>query len=134
MKLPKPLNQIKIVPRWIIFTFDIAVSTFAFFVAYLLHSQFEPQSFASPAVSIYFLFCICLTAPSYLIFRLCSRIVRYTSAVDSIRILSSIVFTSITLFIVILLFLALQFPSSYPTDLIHIYALFAFIGLTPYRT
>lgn len=134
MKLPKPLNQIKIVPRWIIFTFDIAVSTFAFFVAYLLHSQFEPQSFASPAVSIYFLLCIGLTAISFLIFRLYSGIVRYTSAVDSIRILSTIVFTSITLFIVKLLFVALQFPYSLPTDLIIIYALFAFTGLTTYRT
>ena len=134
MKLLKPLNQIKIVPRWIIFTFDIAVSTFAFFVAYLLHSQFEPQSFASPAVSIYFLLCIGLTAISFLIFRLYSGIVRYTSAVDSIRILSTIVFTSITLFIVKLLFVALQFPYSLPTDLIIIYALFAFTGLTTYRT
>lgn len=134
MKLLKPLNQIKIVPRWIIFTFDIAVSTFAFFVAYLLHSQFEPQSFDSPAVSIYFLFCIGLTAISFLIFRLYSGIVRYTSAVDSIRILSTIVFTSITLFIVKLLFVALQWPYSLPTDLIIIYALFAFTGLTTYRT
>lgn len=134
MKLLKPLNQIKIVPRWIIFTFDIAVSTFAFFVAYLLHSQFEPQSFASPAVSIYFLLCIGLTAISFLIFRLYSGIVRYTSAVDSIRILSTIVFTSITLFIVKLLFVALQWPYSLPTDLIIIYALFAFTGLTTYRT
>ena len=134
MKLLKPLNQIKIVPRWIIFTFDIAVSTFAFFVAYLLHSQFEPQSFVSPAVSIYFLFCIGLTAISFLIFRLYSGIVRYTSAVDSIRILSTIVFTSITLFIVKLLFVALQWPYSLPTDLIIIYALFAFTGLTTYRT
>lgn len=134
MKLLKPLNQIKIVPRWIIFTFDIAVSTFAFFVAYLLHSQFEPQSFASPAISIYFLLCIGLTAISFLIFRLYSGIVRYTSAVDSIRILSTIVFTSITLFIVKLLFVALQFPYSLPTDLIIIYALFAFTGLTTYRT
>src|SRR5690606_22817082 len=134
MKLLKPLNQIKIVPRWIIFTFDIAVSTFAFFVAYLLHSQFEPQSFASPAVSIYFLLCIGLTAISFLIFRLYSGIVRYTSAVDSIRILSNIVFTSITLFIVKLLFVALQWPYSLPMDLIIIYVLFAFTGLTTYRT
>lgn len=134
MKLLKPLNHIKIVPRWIIFTFDIAVSTFAFFVAYLLHTNFQPQSFGTPTVSIYFLLCIGLTAISFLIFRLYSGIVRYTSAVDSIRILSTIIFTSITLFIVKLLFIALQIPYGIPTELIIIYALFAFTGLTTYRT
>ncbi|MGO1597740.1 MAG: polysaccharide biosynthesis protein [Sphingobacterium sp.] len=134
MKLIKPLNNIKIVPRWIIFTFDIAVSALAFFVAYLLHNNFQVNSFATQNVSISFLLCIGLTGISFFIFRLYSGIVRYTSAVDSIRILSTIIFTSITLFIVKIALIALQISYTIPASLIIIYALFAFTGLITYRT
>jgi len=75
-----------------------------------------------------------LTAFSFLVFRLYSGIVRYTSAVDSIRILSTIVFTAIVMFIAKLLFIALHVPLNIPINLIIIYSLFAFTGLTTYRT
>ncbi|SEF84679.1 polysaccharide biosynthesis protein [Sphingobacterium lactis] len=134
MKIIKPLNNIKIVPRWIIFTFDIAVSAIAFFFAYVLCYNFQLDSFTNESFAIDFLFCIGLTALSFMIFRLYSGIVRYTSAVDSIRILSTIVFTSITMFIAKLAFIAFSINISIPTNLIITYALFAFTGLTTYRT
>ncbi len=134
MKIIKPLNNIKIVPRWIIFTFDIAVSAIAFFFAYVLCYNFQLDSFTNESFAIDFLFCIGLTALSFMIFRLYSGIVRYTSAVDSIRILSTIVFTSITMFIAKLAFIAFSINITIPTNLIITYALFAFTGLTTYRT
>lgn len=134
MKIIKPLNNIKIVPRWIIFTFDIAVSAIAFFFAYVLCYNFQVDSFTNENFAIDFLFCIGLTALSFMIFRLYSGIVRYTSAVDSIRILSTIVFTSITMFIAKLAFIAFSINITIPTNLIITYALFAFTGLTTYRT
>ncbi|WP_156305796.1 polysaccharide biosynthesis protein [Sphingobacterium endophyticum] len=134
MKIIKPLNHIKIVPRWIIFMFDIAVSACAFLLAFTLYNNFNVDSFSKTDFSIEFLFCMALTSISFLVFKLYSGIVRYTSAVDSIRILSTIVFTSIIMFIAKLIFIALQIPLNIPTNLIIIYALFAFTGLTTYRT
>ncbi len=134
MKIIKPLNHIKIVPRWIIFMFDIAVSACAFLLAFTLYNNFNVDSFSKTDFSVGFLFCLTITAISFLVFKLYSGIVRYTSAVDSIRILSTIVFTSIVMFIVKLIFIALQIPLNIPTNLIIIYALFAFTGLTTYRT
>ncbi|MBA8987375.1 MULTISPECIES: polysaccharide biosynthesis protein [Sphingobacterium] len=134
MRIIKPLNHIKIVPRWIIFMFDIAVSACAFLLAFTLYNNFNVDSFSKTDFSIEFLFCMTLTAISFLVFKLYSGIVRYTSAVDSIRILSTIVFTSIIMFIAKLIFIALQIHINIPTNLIIIYALFAFTGLTTYRT
>jgi len=134
MKILKPLNHIKIVPRWIIFMFDIAISACAFIFAYTLVNNFRIDSYAKIDFAVDFLFCLTLTSLSFLIFKLYSGIVRYTSAVDSIRILSVIVFTSITMFIVKLICIALQIPLGVPTNLIIVYALFAFTGLTTYRT
>ncbi|WP_344675631.1 nucleoside-diphosphate sugar epimerase/dehydratase [Sphingobacterium kyonggiense] len=134
MKLLKPLNHIKIVPRWIIFSFDIAISAFAFIFAFILYNNFHLESFSSTDFAVEFLFCMTLTAFSFLVFRLYSGIVRYTSAVDSIRILSTIVFTAIVMFIAKLLFIALHVPLNIPINLIIIYSLFAFTGLTTYRT
>lgn len=134
MKLLKPLNHIKIVPRWIIFSFDIAISACAFIFAFILYNNFQLESFSSTDFAVEFLFCMTLTAFSFLVFRLYSGIVRYTSAVDSIRILSTIVFTAIVMFIAKLLFIALRVPLNIPINLIIIYSLFAFTGLTTYRT
>ena len=134
MKLIRPLNNIKIVPRWIIFIFDLAISACAFIFAYTVYNNFHTESFSKIDFASQFLFCISITAISFLIFKLYSGIVRYTSAVDSIRILSTIVFTAIIMFIVKLMMVALQVPFSVPINLIIIYSLFAFTGLTTYRT
>ena len=134
MKILKPLNHIRIVPRWIIFMFDIAVSAIAFIFAYSLYNDFKLDAFSELSFATSFLFCIVLTAVSFCVFRLYSGIVRYTSAVDSIRILSTIVFTSIIMFLAKLVFIAFSIPLTVPTNLIIIYSLFAFTGLTTYRT
>ncbi|WP_149524659.1 polysaccharide biosynthesis protein [Sphingobacterium hotanense] len=134
MKLFRPLNHIRIVPRWIIFMFDIAVSAIAFLFAFILYHNFKLEAFSRVDFATSFLFCISLTAVSFFVFRLYSGIVRYTSAVDSIRILSTIVFTSIIMFLVKLVFIAFDIHLSVPTNLIIIYSLFAFTGLTTYRT
>lgn len=134
MKLFRPLNHIRIVPRWIIFMFDIAVSAIAFLFAFTLYHNFKLEAFSRVDFATSFLFCISLTAVSFFVFRLYSGIVRYTSAVDSIRILSTIVFTSIIMFLVKLVFIAFDIHLSVPTNLIIIYSLFAFTGLTTYRT
>lgn len=134
MKILKPLNHIRIVPRWIIFMFDIAVSAIAFIFAYSLYNDFKLDAFSELSFATSFLFCIVLTAVSFCVFRLYSGIVRYTSAVDSIRILSTIVFTSIIMFLAKLVFIAFSIQLTVPTNLIIIYSLFAFTGLTTYRT
>ncbi|MBD1434621.1 polysaccharide biosynthesis protein [Sphingobacterium sp. DN00404] len=127
-------NQIGIVPRWTIFIFDLAIAAIAFVFAYGLFHSFNIQEYAKPHFAIELIYCLGITSISFLIFKLYSGIVRYTSAVDSIRILSTLLFNVIILFAIKLIMIASNMPSLIPTNIIIVYSLFAFTGLTTYRT
>jgi FlaA1/EpsC-like NDP-sugar epimerase len=61
-------------------------------------------------------------------------IVRYTSAIDSIRILSTIIFSVFVLLVIKLVIQANEVERNIPTALIIFFALFSFLILTVYRT
>lgn len=127
-------NQIGIVPRWTIFIFDLAIAAIAFVFAYGIFHSFDILAYATPSFAIKLIYCLGVTSLSFLIFKLYSGIVRYTSAVDSIRILSTLLFNIIILFAIKLIMIASNIPAIIPTNVIIVYSLFAFTGLTTYRT
>lgn len=127
-------NQIGIVPRWTIFIFDVAIAAIAFVFAYGLFYSFNIQVYAQPKFAVELIYCLAVTSFSFLIFKLYSGIVRYTSAVDSIRILSTLLFNIIILFAIKLIMIASNVPALIPANIIIVYSLFAFTGLTSYRT
>lgn len=134
MKLLKAIKHIKIVPRWIILLLDLCISAFAFIIAYYLFNNFNFKSLTTQSFSIQFLLCLCATAISFTTFKLYVGIVRYTSAIDSIRILSTILFTIILLFITKIVGLALELEKVLDIRLVIIYSLFLFLLLIIYRT
>ncbi|GGH21161.1 polysaccharide biosynthesis protein [Sphingobacterium alkalisoli] len=134
MKLLKLINHIKIVPRWIIFSLDLMVAAIAFTIAYTLFNNFNFSNLSASAFATQFLYGMLITSISFWVFRLHAGIIRYTSAVDSIRILSTILFTVIILFTLKLIALALHLPNILDSKLIIIYALFLFAALITYRT
>ncbi|PRD51389.1 polysaccharide biosynthesis protein [Sphingobacterium gobiense] len=127
-------NQIGIVPRWTIFIFDLAIAAIAFVFAYGLFQSFNIQAYAQSRFAVELIYCLGITSFSFLIFKLYSGIVRYTSAVDSIRILSTLLFNVIILFAIKLVMIACNVPTLIPVNVIIVYSLFAFTGLTTYRT
>ncbi|MBE8722182.1 polysaccharide biosynthesis protein [Sphingobacterium pedocola] len=134
MRLLKLINHIKIVPRWIIFLLDLMVAAIAFTVAYTLFNNFNFSNLSASVFASQFLYGMLITGISFWVFRLHAGIIRYTSAVDSIRILSTILFTVIILFTLKLIALALHLPNILDSKLIIIYALFLFAALITYRT
>lgn len=134
MKLFRVINHVKIVPRWIIFSLDLFVAAITFLTAFALFHNFQFHHVSPNDFATQFLLCIGATAISFSIFRLYSGIVRYTSAADSIRILSTILFTIIILFALKLFGLAFRAPKFIDSRLIIIYSLFLFAGLITYRT
>ncbi|MFZ4862228.1 polysaccharide biosynthesis protein [Sphingobacterium sp. Mn56C] len=113
---------------------DFAVSIVMFGIAFCLFNNFSLTNISPEAFALQFILCLGTTALSFILFKLHSGIIRYTSAADSIRILSSILLTVIILFIFKLFGLALHIPKFIDTRLIIIYALFLFTGLVVYRT
>lgn len=126
-------KTIQIVPRWVIFVFDLSVACAAFLLATAIYHQFNLDAFYRPEFQREMVYTMLITAASFWIFKLYSGIVRYTSAVDSVRILSTVLFTVIMMLVAKLLLLALNTQSVLPVSLIVIYALLLFTGLTIYR-
>lgn len=124
----------RIVPRWIIFMFDLCVASFAFIAASAIFFHFNIQIFARPFFQRELVYALIITTFSFSVFKLYSGIVRYTSAIDSIRILSTVLFTVIIMLLIKLFLVAFGIPSVFPVMLIIIYGLLLFTGLTTYRT
>jgi len=134
MKFFKVINHIKILPRWVIFFLDFTVAIFAYFIAYYIYQDTKNIPFNANDFAKEFLLCLGATTISFVIFKLYSGIIRYTSSTDSIRILSCNLLTVIILFGVKLFALAFKLPPTINTSLIIIYSLLLFVGLVIYRT
>lgn len=134
MKILKAVNHIKIVPRWIIFAIDIAIATFIFICTYALSNNFDFRLFRTQETALLYFFCISATTISFLVFKLYLGIVRYTSALDSIRILSTVLFSLTLLFATKLIFIVFGVTLPINTQFIVQYGLFLFLALITYRT
>lgn len=126
-------QQMQIVPRWVIFIFDLSVAFMAFLFATAISYHFNIEMLYRPAFQREMVYAMLITATSFWLFKLYAGIVRYTSAVDSIRILSTVLFTVVIMLVIKLLFLAFNSPSVLPISLTIIYGLLLFAGLTIYR-
>lgn len=134
MRLISAIKHVKIVPRWIVLALDLLVSAGAFIVALFLFNNFNLSKPLLDSALIQFTISLAVTAISFYIFKLYSGIIRYTSAADSIRILSTILFTIISLLIIKFLGVIFHFDNIIDTRLIIIYSLFLFTFLVIYRT
>lgn len=134
MKVLKAVNHIKIVPRWIILALDLGIATFVFICTYALYNNFDFSLFRTQDTALLYFFCISATTISFFVFKLYLGIVRYTSALDSIRILSTILFSLILLFATKLIFVVFSVALSISTQFIIQYALLLFLALITYRT
>lgn len=134
MKLFRIIKHVKIVPRWIILILDLSASALAFICAFCLFNNFTFQTVSLDNFALQFFLSMCATAISFYVFKLYSGIIRYTSAVDSIRILTTILFTIIILFIIKLVGIIFNMEKFIDSRLIIIYSLFLFLTLIIYRT
>lgn len=134
MRFFKAINHVKILPRWVIFFLDMTAAVIAFLLAYYIYQDTKNIVFSPNDFALQFLLCLGATAASFIVFRLYSGIVRYTSSTDSIRILSSNILTIIILFTIKLFCLAIRTTPPIENSLIIIYGLLLFLGLVTYRT
>lgn len=129
MNILKPIVRLKIVSRWLILLFDIAVVSVAFILALLVEENFVSHPFSSQYTLFHLLYCVGITTLYFIVFRLYRGIVRYTSEMDSIRILATLFATFVTQlalsFVVNSVHLTIRF--------IFIYCLFSFVLLVLYR-
>ncbi|MGE8427711.1 MAG: polysaccharide biosynthesis protein [Sphingobacterium sp.] len=128
------LSKVNIVPRWIIFLLDIFSVSVAYLLANVIYYDFNFDFLLDIDFSIRYILFISVCSLSFYLFKMYTGIVRYTSAIDSIRILSTITFSVFVLLVIKLVIQANEIERNIPTALIIFFALFSFLILTVYRT
>ncbi|SDM17048.1 NDP-sugar epimerase, includes UDP-GlcNAc-inverting 4,6-dehydratase FlaA1 and capsular polysaccharide biosynthesis protein EpsC [Pedobacter antarcticus] len=126
-------TQINIVPRWIIFTLDLAICIISLTFAYLLRLNFDLNHLDYVEFSRNVLILTSLNAIVFVIMKSYSGIIRYTSAQDSFRILYSILFSNSLYFVVNMAFVATGSHPLIPTTVLVVNALTCFGLLISYR-
>ncbi len=127
-------DRFNIVPRWIIFTLDLGCSAIALFFAYLLLNRFAYNAINSTDFSRTLLVVLAVSALIFYRLKMYAGIVRYTSALDSVRILSSVSLCIAGLFLVNTILIALNRPPLMSNSLLIAYGLMSFLLLITYRS
>jgi len=126
-------TQINIVPRWIIFTLDLAICIVSLTFAYLLKLNFDLNALDYVEFSRNVLILTSLNAVVFILMKSYSGIIRYTSAQDSFRIVYSILFSNSLYFVVNMIFVATGSHGLIPTTVLVVNALTCFGLLITYR-
>lgn len=127
-------DRINIVPRWIIFTLDISCCVLALFFAYMVRYAFDINRIETAAFNRNLLIILTLNALLFFRLRMYAGIVRYTSAMDSVRILFTVLLGAFLLFLTNNLMQAFDQTPLMSNAILIIYALSSFLLLTIYRT
>lgn len=127
-------DRFNIVPRWIIFTLDLCCSAIALFFAYLLLNSFTYDTINSTDFSRKLLVVLSVSTLIFYRLKMYAGIVRYTSALDSVRILSSVSLCVAALFLINTILIALNRPPLMSNSLLIAYGLMSFLLLITYRS
>ncbi|WP_257668870.1 polysaccharide biosynthesis protein [Parapedobacter tibetensis] len=127
-------DRFNIVPRWIIFTLDLCCSAFALFFAYLLLNSFAYVMINSTDFSRKLLVVLIVNTGVFYQLKMYAGIVRYTSALDSVRILSSVSLSVVFLFLLNTVLIALNYVPLLSNSLLIAYGLMSFLLLITYRS
>jgi len=127
-------DKFNIVPRWVIFTLDLCCSGFALFFATLLLNSFTYTTIHSADFNRQLLVVLLVSAIVFYRLKMYAGIVRYTSALDSVRILSSVSLCIVLLFLLNTVLVALNRPPLLSNSLLVAYGLINFLLLITYRS
>ena len=133
MKSPVIFNQINIVPRWIIFTLDLAICILSLSVAYCVRYNFAFGSINLEAFSRNAIVFSAISSVVFLSLKTYAGIIRYTSAQDSIRILSAVIMTNVVFFLTDILALSLSKKPIISASILVINGLTCFLLMVSYR-
>ncbi len=127
------LKQINIVPRWIIFTLDLSICFLALTFAYAIKYNFDFSNLNYVAFSRNALMLTTISTIVFLAVKTYAGIIRYTSAQDSIRILSAVLLSNGLFFLISLITAALSGHPMISNSILIINGLTCFLLMVTYR-
>ncbi|MES2427325.1 MAG: nucleoside-diphosphate sugar epimerase/dehydratase [Bacteroidota bacterium] len=126
-------NQINIVPRWLIFSLDLAISFLSLTMAYLIKSNFEFSSLNHAEFNRNLLISIILSTIVFCSVKTFAGIIRYTSAQDSFRILAALLLSNSAFFLINVVLIAFDKAPLISNSILVINCLTCFLLMVTYR-
>lgn len=127
------LNQLNIVPRWIIFILDILICWIALTISYLIKYNFDFSQLNYIQFSQNILIVSAISAISFFIIKTYSGIIRYTGLQDSFRILFAVIISNSTLFLLDIILVAFKNPPFISSGVLVINGAVCFVLMITYR-
>jgi FlaA1/EpsC-like NDP-sugar epimerase len=127
------LKQINIVPRWIIFTLDLLICFLSLTLAYAIKYNFDFSNLNYEAFSRNAVILSTISTIVFLVVKTYAGIIRYTSAQDSIRILSAVLLSNGLFFLISLVTAALGRHLMISNTILIINGLTCFLLMVTYR-
>ncbi len=126
-------NQLNILPRWIVFLFDLFIGSISFTLAYLIRISFELDNIDYNEFYKGFLIINFLNLIAFFGLKTYTGIIRYTSAQDSFRILGAVLLSNVIFGLANLLSIV-YFQAPFISNLVlMINALTCFLLMVSYR-
>lgn len=129
----KRIKNLSIIPRWVIFLLDIAISCACFLLAYLIRSDFNFSVFNESQLFINLLILIAFNVTLFALFKVYAGIIRFTGLQDTFRIFYVVFFANAGYFLLNLFVVQTYDFKLISVSVLVINMLLSFVVLSTYR-
>lgn len=133
IKAIRKIKNLSILPRWIIFLLDIAITIFSFILSFLIRVEFNFSALQSFNLLNNTLMMLAFVVPMFSLFRVYAGIIRFTGMQDAFRIFFVVLFANVGYLILDLFYFQWYALHLVPTSVLIINTLLSFILLSAYR-
>lgn len=127
------IKNLSIIPRWVIFILDIAVSSFCFLFSYLIKNEFNFGIFQQSQVGQNLLILLAFNISLFSLFKVYAGIIRFTGLQDTFRIFFVVFFANVGYYVLDLFLLQWYGFRLIPASVLVINMLLSFVALSSYR-
>lgn len=129
----RQIKNLSIIPRWVIFILDIAVTSFCFLLSYFIKNEFDFGSLDQIEIGRNLLILICFNISFFILFRVYAGIIRFTSLQDTFRIFFVVFFVNVGFYLLNLFLLQWYDFRLIQVSILVINTLLSFVFLSIYR-
>ncbi|MDP2420257.1 nucleoside-diphosphate sugar epimerase/dehydratase [Sediminibacterium sp.] len=129
----KRIKNLSILPRWVIFSLDIGVSSICFLLAYLIRADFDYNIFNDSRVFNNTLILLAFNISLFALFRVYAGIIRFTGLQDTFRIFFVVFFANAGYWVLDMLVYKWNGYHLIAPSILIINTLLSFVALSSYR-
>lgn len=129
----RKIKNLSIIPRWVIFSLDMAISSFCFLFAFLIKSEFDLSVFAQIEVTKSVLILLAFNISLFSLFKVYAGIIRFTGLQDTFRIFFVVFFANAGYYLLALFVWQWYDFQLVPVSVLVINMLLSFVALSSYR-